>query len=372
MKIKLFYYNSNGLDRNLINLCGTTPAGRIEPKQKFYILPDRQMSFAKILNLPPVAVNKLRDMVRYQIIKIYPGGSKDVFFDFIPFKTEAGWKIVLYILKKKNINEAMGNKRFRGIVLPLQLLFKMELQSISTLIIFYPDMVEIWKFVNGIPERIERHDPEGFSVQDSLLSENEIFNPEKLMTIYPNNEMLEWERKNGRTKKFSETLDSIRNDTIYFHELRVTKSDKITPIITITAFIISLHLLAMTVLKQQDLVRAVTEVDSQITDVRMETVHNQKALGIIEKLDDELKQIRGNAPINVYNLLLRTRKVIDLDSLLLSFTLKGMDLTLTLRSRSALSDLESIKEEFGNVRASNIRTLEDGNKSYTVWVEIKQ
>ena len=95
MKTKLFYFNSNGSDRNLINLCGSNPGRKTESKLKFYILPDRQMSFVKILDLPPAPVNKLRDMVRFQMVKIYPGNTEDVSFDFIPFKTKTGSLIFL-------------------------------------------------------------------------------------------------------------------------------------------------------------------------------------------------------------------------------------------------------------------------------------
>ena len=370
MRSEIFYFNCARVDRSLTNLCSGTSAEGVGGKLKFYILPDRQMSFLKILDLPPAPENKLRDMVRFQMVKIYPGNTEDVSFDFIPFKTESGWKIVLYILKKKYLNEVMDNKRFGDIVLPLQLLSMKELQSLSNLIIYYSDMVEIWRFVNGIPDRVERHDPRGFSAQDSLIRENDIFIPDKLMTIYSYNEVPEWEIKNGRTKKFSETLDSIPKDAIYFPEYRVTKRDRITPFITITTFIISLLLLALTALKQQELVRAENEVDSQIANISIETAQNQEALEIIEKLDNELKQIQKNTPINVYDLLLRTSKALDSRSVLLSFGLKGKELTLTLRSRSAVDDLAGIKDEFGNVRASNIRTLDDGSENYTVWVDI--
>ena len=105
MKSELFYYNSVGFNRELINLCSSSPVGRPESRLKFFILPDRQMSFVKILELPPVPGNKLRDMVRFQIIRIYPGSPEDISFDFIPYKTGTGWRIVLYILKEEYINE---------------------------------------------------------------------------------------------------------------------------------------------------------------------------------------------------------------------------------------------------------------------------
>ena len=369
---EIFYFNSSRMDRSLTNLCSGTSAGGAGAKLKFFLLPDRQMSFLKVLDLPPAPENKLRDMVRFQMVKIYPGNTEDVSFDFIPFKTETGWKIVLYILKKKYLNEVLGNERFGGIVLPLQLLSMKELQSLSNLIIFYPGMVEIWKFTGGVPDGVERHDPRGFLVQDSLIRENQMFNPEKLMTIYPYNETPKWEMKNGRTKKFSETLDFLSKDAIYFPEYRVTKKDRITTPIVITAFIISLVLLSLTALKHQEFIIKEREANAWIESVQLATDQNRVALEITSKLENELTQIRENVPINVYNLLLRTRNAINTNTVVLSFGLKGRELSLTLNSRSAVDDLEGIKDEFGNVRASNIRTLDDGNESYTVWVEIEQ
>jgi hypothetical protein len=372
MRNEIFYFKSARMDRSLTNLCSGTSTGEAGAKLKFYILPDRQMSFLKILDLPPAPENKLRDMVRFQMVKIYPGNTEDVSFDFIPFKTETGWKIVLYILKKKYLNEVMDNKRFGGIVLPLQLLSMKELQSLSNLIIFYPGMVEIWKLAGGVPDGVERHDPRGFSVQDSLIQENERSGPEKLMTIYPYNETPKWEMKNGRTKKFSETLDSFPKDAIYFPEYRVTKRDRITTPIVITAFIISLFLLSLTALKHKEFIGKESEVNTWIDNIQLATDQNRGALETIGKLENELTQIKGNIPINVYNLLLRTSKAINSNTVVLSFGLKGKELSLTLNSRSAVDDLEGIKLEFGNVRASNIRTLDNGSENYTVWVGIDQ
>ncbi|MDA3938819.1 MAG: hypothetical protein PF693_05865 [Spirochaetia bacterium] len=370
MRNELFSSNSARADRRLTNLCSSKSVDLPGVKYKFSILPDRQMSFVKILDLPPAPENKLRDMVRFQMLKIYPGDTEDVSFDFISFKTDTGWKIVLYILKKNYLKEVIDNKRFVGIVLPLQLLSKKELQSLSDLIIIYPGMVEIWKFVNGVPKEVERYDPDEFSVQDSLINENKISDPEKLMIIYPYNETPKWEIKNIRTKKFSETLDFTSKDAIYFPEYRVTTRDRITAPIVITAFMLSLVLLSLTTLKHQDFIRKEREVNTWIESIQLEIDQNRGALELTGKLENELKGIREDAPINVYNLLLRTSKAIDSATDVLSFGLKGEELTLTLKSISALNDLEGIKLAFGNVRASNIRTLEGGFESYTVWVEI--
>ena len=368
MKNEIFYFNSARIDRSLTNLCSSNTAGGDGVKQKFFLLPDRQMSFLKILDLPSAPENKLRDMVRFQMMKIYPGNTEDVSFDFIPFKTETGWKIVLYILKKKYLNDVLDNEKFGGIVLPLQLLSMKVLQSLSNLIVYYPGMVEIWKFIKGVPDGVERHDPRGFSIQDLFI--HETLNSDKLMTIFPYNETPKWEMENGRTLEFSETLDSLPKDAVYFPEYRVTTRDRITAPIVITAFIISLLLLSLTALKHKEFSGKENEINVWIESVQIEAEQNREALEVISKLKNELKQIRGEEVINVYDLFLRTSKAIDSNTIVLSFGLKGKELTLTLRSRSAVDDLAYIKAEFGNVRASNIRTLDDGLESYTVWVEI--
>ncbi len=369
MKRELFYFNS-AINRKLINLCSSSSVYLQESKQKFLLLPDRQMSFVKILELPPAPGSKLRDMIRFQITRIYPGSSEDVTFDFIPFKTGTGWKVVLYIIKDKYIREIFKDERFEGIVLSLQLLLKKEMYGLSCLVIYYPDMVELWNFKNGIPVKVERLNTEDFSIKKCLSLKNNTIYPEKLMTIYPYNETHKWEVEKERGKKFSETLNSIRRDEICFPEYRAGKTDRITPAVVVTAFIISLVLLAMTASKQHELAGEEKEAETRIENIRVKTAKDREVLEIIEGLDNKLSQIRKNTPVNVYNLLLRTRKAINSDSVVLSFGLKGKEWSLTLRSRSALSDLEGILSEFGNVRASNIRTLDDGNKSYTVWAEI--
>ena len=370
MRSEIFYFNSARMDKSLTNLCSNTSTGEADEKINFFLLPDRQMSFLKILDLPPAPESKLRDIVRFQMVKIYPGNTKDVSFDFIPFKTESGWKIVLYILKKKYINEIMNTNGFGGIVLPLQLFSLKELQSLSNLVIYYPGMVEIWKFSGGIPDSVERHDPDEFSVKDSLIRDQEIFNPEKLMTIYPYNETPKWEMKNGRTLEFSETLNFLLKDAIYFPEYRVTKRDKITTPIVITAFIISLFLLSLTALKHKEFTIKERELNILIESIQLAADQIREALEITNKLENELMEIKGNVPITVYNLLLRTSKAINSNTVVLSFGFKSRELSLALNSRSAVDDLEGIRLEFGNVRASNIRTLDDGSENYTVWVEI--
>jgi hypothetical protein len=172
--------------------------------------------------------------------------------------------------------------------------------------------------------------------------------------------------------KFSETLVSIRKDVIYFPEYRVAKRDRITSPIVITAFIISILLLSLTALKHKEFMREETEANAWIESVQLATDQNLGALEIIGKLENKLTQIKGNIPINVYDLLFRTSKAINSNTVVLSFVFKSNELSLTLNSKSALGDLEGIKAEFGNVRASNICTLDDGAENYTVWVGVEK
>ncbi|MCK5153881.1 MAG: hypothetical protein KAQ93_05935, partial [Spirochaetales bacterium] len=204
------------------------------------------------------------------------------------------------------------------------------------------------------------------------IQENERSGPEKLLTIYPYNETPKWGMENGRTKKFSETLDSLPKDAIYFPEYRLAKRDRITTPIVVTAFIVSLILLSLIAFKHKEFIIKEREANAWIESVQLASDQNREALETTTKLENELTQVKGNIPINVYDLLLRTSEAINSTTILLSFGFKSKELSLTLNSRNAVDDLEGIRLEFGNVRASNIRTLDDSLENYTVWVGIDQ
>ena len=126
----------------------------------------------------------------------------------------------------------------------------------------------------------------------------------------------------------------------------------------------------MTTIKHQKFIRENIEVNAWVESIQLSAEQNRVALETTSKLENELTQFKGNIPINVYNLLLRTSKAIDSMTILLSFGFKSKELSLTLNSKSTMNDLEGLKHEFGNIRASSIRTLEDGSENYTVWVEV--
>lgn len=373
MKSELIYCDSTSV-RKLINLCSEKAVNLPGAKVKFLLLPDKQMSFVKILELPSAPKSKLRNIIGFQINKIYPGRSEDISFDFIPFKTSTGWKIVLYILMNKFINEILIEGRFERIVLPLQLLSKKEMQGLSCLVIYYPDMVEVWNFKNEIPDKVKRYNRKEFSVEKSLTVKTDTTDPKKIISIFTFSEKfdLKLENINVKTKLFSGSISSVARDEIYFLEYKVIKRDTITPVITVTAFLLSLVLLTMTALNNSELNSEAAIVNIQNEDILRETSLNQEKLLVIAQLDKDLKQIYESVPVNVYKLLLRAGRSIDSNTVILSFSFNENELTLTLQNQNALNNLEGIKNEFGNVKASNIRTLADGSKKYTVRVEIEQ
>ena len=362
MKSELYYYNSAS-NRDLINLCSKYTGNISGEKIRYLLLPDRKMSFVKILELPHSPENNIRDMVKFQINKIYPGKIEDISFDFISFKSAKGWKIVLYILIDKYLDIIRGEQYFEGIILPLQLLSKKELHEFSHFIFYYPDMVELWVFKDGIPDKVQRHNTEKFSIEKSISV--------KALSILPSSQKLQLDIS-GRTKSLSKALISVRKNKIYFPEYRVNNKDSITIFVTIVAFMFSLALLTLISLKNIELEKEEKIINIQSETILQETSLNKEKLLRIEQLNMDLNQVYKSIPINVYNLLLRAEKAIDSNTTVMSFSFNGNELSLSLRNQNALGNLEGIKNEFGNVRASNIRTLEDGSNNYTVQVKIEQ
>lgn len=91
-----------------------------------------------------------------------------------------------------------------------------------------------------------------------------------------------------------------------------------------------------------------------------------------KNLDSTLDELKKRVPIDLYELLLKIRKTVDDHTTVRSLKLSGSNLMLAIKSKNALNNLERIKSEFGNIKVSNIRTLTDGTKDYTVWVEIEE
>ena len=368
MKSALHYCDSSTSVEKMISLSHSS----LNEKLDFFLLPDRRMSFIKIMSLPPVSGKKLRDMVRFQIMRIYPGTDEEISFDFIPFRIKAGWKVVLYVIKKKYIEEISADKMFRGIMLPLQLIPKKILHKLTRLIIHYPDMVEVWNFQNGTPGSVERYSIRNFSQSAHQFEENRSSGPGTCMVIV--REAAAGAREMGKgvrkTMSFYELRNMKKLRTAYFPEYEVNETDKKTPLISFTAFVLSIILLILMYSEQKELQVKMEDTDARVAEARLETEEVRKRLRTIETLDGELKGARDRDPANVYELMLRAAGALDKDTVILSFLYNNGELSLDLRSANALFNLESIEDEFGNVRASSIRALSDGNEGYRIWVKV--
>ena len=368
MKSALHYIDSRGPCGKMLSLSHSS----LNEKPDFFILPDRRMSFIKILILPPVSRGKLRDMVRFQIMRIYPGTDEEISFDFIPFRIKAGWKVVLYVIKKKYIEEMSADKRFRGIMLPLQLIPKKILHKLTRLIIHYPDMVEEWRVESGTPDSLQRYSIRNCSQSARQFEENRSSGPGTCMVIVREAEAGARETGNGarKTMSFYELWNMKNQRAAYFPEYEVNDTDKKTPLISFTAFVLSIILLILMYSEQKELQVKMENTDARVAEARLETGEVRKRLRTIETLDGELQGARDRAPANVYGLMLRAAGALDKDTVILSFLYKTGELSLDLRSANALFNLESIEAEFGNVRASSIRAHSDGSERYRVWVKV--
>ncbi len=360
MKTILCCFSSTSGGRERVNMHDSSNAG----ERSFFLLPGRQTSFVKIIELPPVSRKKLKGMVQLQINKIYPGNTGEVSFDFIPFKTPQGWKTVIYIIKNSYLKELFSNRDFTGIILPLQLVSKKELLNISSLVFSYPDMMEIWNLNKGIPEEVVRCEKKY----------NRMVLSGKSMAIVPVNEVHRWkaETKIETIKTYPANTGTVRKGILYFETFRRRKPDRITPAAALAAFVLSLALLTVSIAAERKMDIEKRAVHAYSKSIHILAAENKKKLDTIKNLDAELLRIKENVPVNVYETLLRVQKAVVQPALLLSFSLNNKTLTLTLHSNSALGTLEGLKRAFGAVKVSGIRALDDGTEKYTVRVELEK
>ncbi len=367
MKRELYYTDSTHPEKNHRNLCGAL----LSHNTKIYMLPDRKISFISIFEFPPAPKSRLRDLAAFHVKKIYPGHSREIIFDFIPFKTQAGWKVVIYTLKMNRFSDIITNKNFRGVVLPLQFISKQKLKKISGLFISYPDMVEYWGIRNGIPYINVRYDKHDFPLMYTQLQENKKTELKETMAIVPLNEIEQWKTlyNIGSIKTFTESFNSLKRKIVYFKNLQGKRKDILTPVIVLLALALSLFLLFLTISKKRELQKEEASLKAYNITLHKQISEVQKKQLTIKKLKRELAETTQTSSVNVYNLLLKVRRAMDASTTLDSFSFKGQEFALTLTSHRALINLQKLDKELGILRVSNIKKLPNDNEKYTVWVE---
>ncbi len=354
MKQLLYYHASDGSGRGeSINLCKGLPI----QKGPFHVLPGKQVSYVKILSLPPVPKKKLRSMIRFQIQTIYPGDLTEICFDYISFRGKKEWLIVLYLLKKDIISAVCGNPKCRGIVLPLQLLPRKTLQTVSSLVVVYPDMAEEWKIEGGTPRSVKRLARKDFHPSDSPSDGERIIISQRTKKIVTASL-----KKGDIHRTFREAVRSSGLKQKYFTGLKKRKRDTLTPALTMTAFILSLFLLVHT-LTEYTAIPKEMKPNTETVKSRQQQIHTLKKA---------LKKREDNRPVNLYNVLYRIRKTIDNHTTITSFIFSGHDISLSCNSKHALETVQKIKKEFNTLHISGITPNQDGMEHYTIKLEVKR
>ncbi len=364
MKGILYYRIKNRTKgETIVNLCGCAAL----KETFFFILPDKQMSFVSFISLPPVPKKRLREMIRFKIETIYPGNFEEIFFDYIPYKKEKGWHVVLYILKKKAAVSVCGKKKCRGIVLPLQFVTEKLMKTLSSLVIFYPDMTEIWEIREGIPVKLTRLD-NGKPFPPHLPSEKSRFIISRSVQERP--ETATGDRVRHTT--FSKAFRSFSLKNAYFSRLGKKRKEILTPLFAVTALILSSALLVQTLAEYSEMKQKTARAHTYTKTVRRKAEEVQAKRKTIQKLENTLNERKKNKPVNVYNILLKLKKTIDHGTVISSFTFTGKNISFSCISKNALETLKKIKKEFGTVRISGITPFRDGTEHYSIKLETKR
>jgi len=359
---QLLYYRvpDSTREETVVDLCEGTSL----KETSFFILPDKQMSIVNILSLPPVPKKRLREMIRFKIETIYPGNFEEICYDYIPYRKAKEWQVVLYILKKKLTASVCGKRECHGIVLPLQLVTGKTMQSLSSLVIVYPDMTEVWKIEEGVPVELMRSDrkevppPVLPSEKNRFIISQSVQKPPGISA--------------GGRVIHTTFLKAFRSSTlkdVYFPGLRKKAKDILTPFLAVTAFLLSLALLVQTLSKYTDRQQETARVHAYTKTVKRDEESVKARLKTIHTLESSLMEKEKNVPVNLYDILLRMRKTVDHGTVISSFTFTGKDISFSCSSKNALETLKRIKREFGTVSISGITPFRDGTEHYSIKLE---
>ncbi|MCF6335495.1 MAG: hypothetical protein L3J12_07115 [Spirochaetales bacterium] len=327
------------------------------------------MSYVKIVQIPPVPKNKLYKIISHQIEKIYPGKPENFVFDFIPFRSSSGWKIVLYIIKRSFLNDFGNDKRYRGIIFPLQYLSKEKIQNVKTLFIGYSDMIEIWEFKDGVPVSIKRfsgHEPlpDQYRSTHVFSSDTSTFFSIQLADTHGSHSRIS-------LNEFCRALFISSGRKVFFEETLRKKRDLMTPAAAVIILGFSLYLLVNVIFTYKLSKGIERETAVYLNMVQDERTVNIEFLDKIEGLKNRIKLNRNTQGINIYELLLRLKGVTDSNTVIRTFDMTDRRLFLSLKSKNAISAVRNIKKEFGNIKVSGIRIMPGGYGEYNLWVELE-
>jgi hypothetical protein len=385
---RVYYLSGRSKKKIPVALTGISH-GKDSSFRSFYLIPGSAELFIRVLDLPPVPKRELANVIQMQIPGIYPGSSQYHEFDFLPFQHEKGWRVVLYILKKQFLDELSRSFPEYQFISAFDI-FRHTTQSSSyTAFLFFPDFLEVWQIDENVPSKVTRipvtnllnqrvkkilsgddirERPHLFFTMDD---EQEIVRKSILQDLSDSQESLNGE-KTGSWKTFSDCLSSLHVDKRLFMKEEKPFFDKASFVMSIIAFFTSLVLLVSSFLLSGDIGIEKKRVDDELNTLRKEASLVQEELGSIDLLREELTAIKERVPFNPYDLLSSVYAILGSSSKVSSLSVKGKELTIVLQTRDAIAKIEEFNEYFSNVRVSNIRQMENGLESFTLWAEVSR
>ena len=374
---RVYYLSGRSRKKTPVALAGSSHR-KDNSFSSLYLIPGSAELFIRVLELPPVPKRELANVIQMQIPGIYPGSSQDHEFDFLPFPHKKGWRVVLYILKKQFLDELSRSFPEYQLISAFDI-FRHTTQSPSyNAFLFFPDFLEVWQIDENVPSKVTRI-PETNLLRErvqKILSEDDIKErPLYFFTLDDEQEMVRESimpegGKTGSWKTFSDCLSSLHVDKRLFMKEEKPFFDRASFIMSIVAFFGSLVILISGFLLYGDIGTEKKRVDDELNTLRKEAALVQEELGSIDLLREELTAIKERVPLNPYDLLSSVYAILGSSSKVSSLSVKGKELTIILQTRDAIGKIEEFNEYFSNVRVSNIRQMENGLESFTLWAEV--
>jgi hypothetical protein len=314
---------------------------------------------SKIIQVPPIPDNAVRDMLSYKIRSLYPGDPANTRFDYKLFTAKKKRYAVVFICKKPVIQEYKDIAGKKLLLLPFTLLkghINKYKEQDACFLFWHPDWVELFTLEQGVLTattaikrakhmksdfrkiiKILAKEQEGMSFINYCAEDEHHLISEHLEIHFPKNP-----REIRLFKDFFS--HSIRKSEALFAPERRTKLPPFKQRLTIYGFTLlfcfgllynkcAVHMLAYEEYleqKRNESVRLYADISSMQNE--------------ISKLEEKLLALRVKKPVNVYHMFNDLSSVFTGQTELLSFILKGSSFQMEGRSINALSLEERLKK----------------------------
>ena len=333
----------------------------------FFVLPDKEMSFVKILSFKGRTKTYIKEEISRTIPAMYPGNGTDILTDFAIYGKRKNRTAAVYFLKNKSIEVFTGNPQFRGILFPLQLVSKRDLICFSSLLFIYPDTAELWTLKEGTPVSVRR-----LEKKDEIISglPNLKNTDRPILVTGPSTGIRNLLPEKTVFRSFFKAAGRPGIKCIYFKDVYKGKHGRKGLPIQVFLFIFSLLLLAasLTVSQQTSQKSAAGESAGIQTEKSMVLVNRK--LEKIRELKKSVRQKEEDTPVNLYRVLVLIKKALIPHTAVRSLKITGNTLSLTFTGANTRGILENLKEYFLNIKISDIQVITDGSEKITAVMEL--